>query len=77
MSEIDQGGFVYPSGQKVLGYDDILPARSGITLRQHYAGIAMQAIIALEGVNSTFEGDLVDAKTAYRYADAMIEAGKQ
>ena len=37
----------------------------------------MQAIIALEGVNSTFEGDLVDAKTAYRYADAMIEAGKQ
>lgn len=80
MSDIDQGGFVYPAGQKVLGYDDILPAHPGITLRQHYAGLAMQALISKSSGQDSIGGKKgvpLIAKYAFEYADAMIEAGKQ
>jgi len=77
MSDKDQGGFVYPSGQKVVGYDDILPARSGITLRQHYAGLAMQGLLAGQYSENGFLNLREMPDEAFKIADAMIEAGKQ
>ena len=81
MSEIDQGGFVYPQEVPRIGH------LTGITLRQHYAGLAMQAIISkLPIVDQQGEfGARVDDKVQYNLdiavsafciADAMIEAGK-
>ena len=85
MSEIDQGGFVYPN-KYALEYQNGIAG--GITLRQHYAGLAMQAIISkLPIVDQQGEfGARVDDKVQYNLdiavsafciADAMIEAGKQ
>lgn len=88
MSEIDQGGFVYPFGEVNHSGPDKYPVYEGITLRQHYAGLAMQAIISkLPIVDQQGEfGTRVDDKVQYNLdiavsafciADAMIEAGKQ
>lgn len=82
MSEIDQGGFVYPfaptdrSGQ--IG--DFNP---GITLRQHYAGIVAPTVVQghfddlRAGMPPSEDWRLVVAKECFKLADAMIEAGKQ
>ena len=45
----------------------------GMTLRDHFAGLAMQGIFANQGINCTAAGDEVDAAVAYRIADAMIK----
>lgn len=74
MSEIDQGGLVYPSGEEVYsGRVDAI--HTGITLRQHYAGIALQGIVTAEYGSRVSESTW--ARDAFRIADAMIEAGKQ
>lgn len=46
--------------------------QEGMTLRQWYAGMAMQSLIKLSGI------DLPDyaAVRAFEFADAMIEKGK-
>lgn len=49
----------------------------GMTLRDYFAAEALKSIIALEGVNATYQSNLVDAQKAYSYADAMLEARKQ
>jgi hypothetical protein len=79
MSEIDQGGFVYPIGEVNHSGPDKYPVYEGITLRQHYAGLAMQAIIsAWHGHEScTYINVREVAIQSYEMADAMIEAGKQ
>ena len=74
MSEIDQGGFVYP--QVVYEYGNEMH-HAGITLRQHYAGLAMQALISTAhnpcmGGLDGYEPCM--AKAAFKIADAMIEA---
>jgi len=72
MNEIDQGGFVHPHVTYEYGEE---VHHIGITLRQHYAGLAMQAMVAAEyGSRMTEE---VWAKDAHKIADAMIEASKQ
>ena len=44
--------------------------RTGMTLRDHFAGLALQAIIAADG---TYQWD-ARARDAYAAADAMLEA---
>ena len=73
MSEIDQGGFVYP--QVVYEYGNEMH-HAGITLRQHYAGLAMQAMVSAECEKSRLKPKTW-SKLAFEIADAMIEAGKQ
>lgn len=46
------------------------PDSSGMTLRDHFAGLALQAIIAADGTYSWDER----ARDAYKAADAMLEA---
>ena len=70
MSEIDQGGFVYPN-KYALEYQSGIAG--GITLRQHYAGLAMQALIS-SNPRTVITKQI--AVTAFLHADAMIEAGK-
>lgn len=76
MSEIDQGGFVYPIGEVNHSGPDKYPVYEGITLRQHYAGLAMQGYLANSAVWHEYSNHQL-AKMAYEQADAMIEAGKQ
>lgn len=80
MSEIDQGGFVYPFGEVNHSGPDKYPVHEGITLRQHYAGLAMQALISKSSGQDSIGGKKgvpLIAKYSFEYADAMIEAGKQ
>lgn len=48
---------------------------SGMTLRQWYAGMAMQGILAREGDIYDCSKDV--AETAFRYADAMLKEGEK
>jgi hypothetical protein len=53
---------------------------AGMTLRDYFAAKALQAIINDTSVNigiNKLEDDMHDAKMAYRYADAMLEAREQ
>lgn len=65
----DEGGPAFPVPLDNRG--------NGMSLRDYFAAKAVQAIVISGGANSTFEGDLVDAKIAYRMEDAMIEARRQ
>lgn len=56
-------------GPDAYGFD------RGLTLRDHFAGLAMQAIVANEGVGDLgYLGKGKDAARAYELADAMLEA---
>lgn len=76
---INDGGPAFPesaSGPYIDG--EIVPGRPGMTLRDWFAGLAMQAIISKNpaklvpsGIN---EGDRQAASGAYCYADAMLQA---
>ncbi len=70
--------FVYPVPHQELtvqGSQIVAAGSSGITLRQHYAGLAMQGIVAKHLLH---EGgtNLIDvrAKQAVKLADALIAA---
>lgn len=64
---IDQGGFAFPQVYEIDGnwVKDPIPEKSGMTLRDYFAGQAM--ISACEDWNPE-----ECAKMAYEYADAMI-----
>lgn len=74
MTEKDTGGPAFPSPEMA----GCVP-EWGMTLRDHFAGLAMQAMIA-KGTENTRNrnaaGVPVISKFAYEYADAMIEARK-
>ncbi len=79
---IDTGGSAFPSKKRVYraGYptDDFVPIE-GMTLRDYFAGEAMQAMI-IKGMEDNKRGAtgvpfVVDY--AYNYADAMIKQRKQ
>jgi hypothetical protein len=76
----ETGGPVYPGkamdvfemnerGQLELVYS------SGITLRDHFAGLAMQSMLAREDARFSTTLEFVGGK-AYQYADAMLKARK-
>lgn len=75
MSDIDQGGFVYPFGEVNHSGPDKYPVHEGITLRQHYAGLAVQGLLSSRACEGQPYAEI--AERAFVVADAMIEAGKQ
>lgn len=67
MSEIDSGGMAFPVSQDTAHFP-------GMTLRQWYAGMALQGILSRDSIQ--FHKSTTIAVWAYDYADAMIRAGK-
>ena len=75
MSEpIDTGGSAFPiiGSEYIHGRREIDPAE-GMTIRDHFAGLAMQGIISTNAALSADDA----AKIAYQIAGAMIQARKE
>ena len=60
------------SGRKSV-YPHSATEQSGMTLREHYAGLAMQGIVAHYGVGDEVDDERM-ASMALRQADALLEA---
>lgn len=81
----ETGGFVHPRPISMIqtdGNNAEYKFETGLTLRDHFAGLAMQAIIAktdLEVITGDEESDTAHANVggAYYYADLMIAARKE
>ncbi len=76
----DDGGPAFPSGQYVEGYREdgttvFARLHGGMSLRDWFAGIAMAGMHAGADGFSAF-CPATFARTAYKQADAMIEARK-
>lgn len=67
------GGSAFPRPHST-GPNDHEWAQEGMSLRDYFAGKAMIGIISSEGISGSAGGYLSHAQSAYRYADAMIEA---
>jgi hypothetical protein len=74
MSEIDNGGWAFPSGDAVYPNGQIQYGHYGMSLRDWFAGQALAVLLADPKNNSTFD---YYAKTAYKIADEMIEHRKE
>jgi len=79
--EINDGGSAFPVTQKIIHDGSIIESHScGMTLRDHFAGLAMSAMTLKDDGQRPSDGGRADmeckwvAKAAYRYADAMIAA---
>ena len=66
MSEIDNGGTAFPVSEDTAHFP-------GMTLRQWYAGMALQGMLANPSINIA-KSDLCNS--AFNFADKMIRAGK-
>jgi hypothetical protein len=75
---INNGGPAFPEHWKPLEeYGDSL--RPGMSLRQHFAGLAMAALLSREDTIANGAEELMHrelARLAYQQADAMIAAGE-
>lgn len=67
MSEKDNGGPAFP----MIYQDDTRCDASGLTLRDHFAGLAMQAYLSRSDADQTHWED--HAEAAYAAADAMLK----
>jgi hypothetical protein len=77
------GGPAFPTSSDQFGSTDA-SIHGGMTLRDHFAGLAMQAIIAAaltEGSKTEYslnnEMAAYVAQDAYHHADAMLKAREQ
>ena len=69
----NDGGQAYPcAGLAGLPNDYFINPTEGMSLRDHFAGLAMQAFAF--NPNGTMEDDV---RAAWRYADAMLAAREQ
>jgi len=75
VAEIDDGGQVYPPDIDINGNWNL-----GITLRDHFAGLAMQGLLAdnagVEDQEIFMSDFLATPGLAYKMADAMIKQSK-
>ena len=67
MTNKDDGGNAFPADASTNLFS------RGMTLRDWFAGKALQGLLACDSSCGTFQGY---AKDAYHYADAMLEARK-
>ena len=80
-NEIDTGGMASPFVSHG-GLHEHQICEAGMTLRDHFAGLAMHAIISKAPYDTYVEADNIEtekltAAGAYSYADAMIKARKE
>lgn len=71
-TEIDDGGPVYPSG-KAADHEHFerYALHTGVSLRDHFAGLAMQGLLASDTEFQTLSDSI--AVLAYEQADEMIK----
>jgi hypothetical protein len=91
MSDIDNGGSAFPTHRATFDpVKDVVIMHDGMTLRDHFAGLAMQAQVATDMVPGEACDQLVEmaeahgqdvlyrlALNSYEIADAMIKARKE
>ena len=71
MSDIKDGGPAFPVQESLISNSTgEVPASSGMSLRDWFAGQALPAIIA----RGSDCGAIAETKDAYYYADMMLEA---
>ena len=75
----NDGGPAFPSGKSERpGFENSLPYYEGMTLRDWFAGMALQGQLSLKEVQQAIAADtltaLVLAGSSYEYADAMLAA---
>jgi len=69
MNHFDDGGPAFPQPDVISNEHKDFHRDQGMSLRDHFAGLAMQALI---GEISASWDEIASA--AYRYADAMLKA---
>ncbi len=75
MSEKDNGGPAFPrAAGDYSGTRNGNGAQSGMTLRDHFAGLAMQSMVRLHMLDKVEYHQRSVAEQAYRMADAMLKA---
>ena len=73
MNNPHDGGAAFPSDQPAMGYGpDARLIQPGMSLLDHFAGLAMQSLIGKTTLQNCFTADNIAVK-AYDYAEAMIE----
>lgn len=81
MTDRDDGGPAFPFDYKTTdpNYPDQVETHPGMSLRDYYAGKAMEGLVALSSVEMLIDGSIqgIVAGAAYELADAMIEARKR
>lgn len=60
----------FPVPAYVTGRNEHVPAEPGMTLRQHYAGVALQGMLARGQFSDRHDA----ARRAWDYADALLAA---
>jgi hypothetical protein len=83
-SQTNNGGYVHPTPMVVTPTGELMPTTcygsfGGMSLRDWFAGMALQALVSRDGDDSAYGMDMVKARPilAYEYADAMIEAREE
>ena len=71
MNKQKHGGPAFPNSRHV---GELTVVVGGMTLRDYFAAKVLQSIILEEGVELRMALKMSSAKTAYNYADAMLEA---
>ena len=74
MSKVDDGGPAFPINSP-SGTPEYSPTRDGMSLRDWFAGMALQGLCAAPG--TAYWDQIRHAKAAYEYADAMIVERKE
>lgn len=88
MTDKDSGGPAFPGSKNNYWHDGLqnrhsVVSYSGMSMREWYAGMALQGLIASHANPNCFHLPAEDAdflritKAAFGYADAMIEASKK
>ena len=69
-AQIEHGGPAFPCDR--ISVNGGVVCTTGMTLRDHFAGLAMQALIAHDAQQTGWV--MNSSKLAYEVADAMLEA---